>query len=128
MGNGQGGTQAILNLSSFPGGATCYWSVQTVDSAWAGSPFAVEGSFAVPSHQALRITGCSLTAAGQFQFQFTCGVGTNCTVLCSTNLALPLSNWMPVGAVTNIAAGQYQFTDPGTKTNQRQRFYLLRQP
>jgi len=35
---------------------------------------------------------------------------------------------MPVGAVTNIAAGQYQFTDPGTKTNQRQRFYLLRQP
>jgi len=74
------------------------------------------------------ITGCSLTAARQFQFRFTGAVGSTYTVLCSTNLALPLANWAPVGAVTNIAPGQYQFTDPASSTNQPQRFYRLRWP
>ncbi len=36
------------------------------------------------------ITGCCLTAAGQFQFQFTGVASANYTVLCSTNPALPL--------------------------------------
>jgi hypothetical protein len=128
MGNGQENTHAILNISSFPGGATCYWSVQSVDSAWAGSPFALEGNFAVPSHQPLTISGCSLTAAGQFQLQFTGVAGATYTVLCSTNLALPLGDWASVGTATNIAPGQYQFTDPATRTNQPKRFYLLRWP
>ena len=74
------------------------------------------------------ITGCCVTAGGQFQFQFTGAAGATYTVLCSTNLALPLINWTPVGTVTNIAPGQYQFTDPTGKTNQPERFYRLRWP
>jgi hypothetical protein len=74
------------------------------------------------------ITGCCLTAAGQLRFQFTGAASAAYTVLCSTNLALPLSSWTPAGAVTNLAPGQYQFTDPTAMTNQPRRFYLLRQP
>ena len=228
MGNTQLRTNAILDLSGrsgITGGATCYWSVQAVDPAWAGSPFAMEGSFPVPpkppiaitlpaaniaaTQAALQgsvtpsglptmawfewgltadygsftaelfpgggseavtlsnaltgltpctsyhyrvdavndlgatlgedqsfttpdvscaITNCCLTATGQFQFQFTGAAASTYTVLCSTNLALPLSNWTLAGAVTNISPGQYQFTDPAGETNRPQRFYLLRQP
>jgi hypothetical protein len=73
------------------------------------------------------ITGCSLTATGQFQFQFTGAAASTYTVLCSTNLALPLSNWTAAGAAASIAPGQYQFTDCAT-SNQPLLFYLLRQP
>ncbi len=45
MGNQQTGTNATLAL---PAG-TYYWSVQTVDAAFAGSPFTSESSFTVPS-------------------------------------------------------------------------------
>ena len=44
MGNVQFGTNASPDLSSFPGG-TYYWSVQAVDSAFAGGPFAEEQAF-----------------------------------------------------------------------------------
>ena len=225
MGNSQEGTNAILDISSLGCGQTCYWSVQAVDSSWAGSPFAVEGSFIKPLEPPIAITlpaisimatqaslqgtvnpnglptivwfewgattnydclttgsmpgggsqtllvsdpltnltgctsyhyridafndlglvlgadqsfttpdaprtitGCCVTAGGRFQFQFTGAVGAAYTVLCSTDLSLPLGSWTPVGTVTNIAPGQYQFTDPTGKTNQPQRFYLLRWP
>lgn len=45
-GNTGQGTMAILN-NLIPG-TTYYWSVQAVDSAYAGGPFAEEGSFSVP--------------------------------------------------------------------------------
>ena len=56
MGNAGEGTNAVVNISGFPGGATCYWSAQAVDSAFAGSPFAVEGSFIVPPRPPIAIT------------------------------------------------------------------------
>jgi len=81
-------------------------------------------SFTTPDARR-TITGCSLTAAGHFQFQFTGASNSTYTVLCSTNLALPLGSWTPVGSVTNLTPTQYQFTDPATKTNQPKRFYIL---
>ena len=59
MGNTQLRTIAILDLSGrsgITGGATCYWSVQAVDPAWAGSPFAMEGSFPAPPKPPIAIT------------------------------------------------------------------------
>ena len=47
------------------------------------------------------------------------------TVLCATNVALPLSQWAPVGKISETAPGQYQFTDTGA-TCQATRFYILR--
>ncbi len=48
-------------------------------------------------------------------------------MLASTNPALPLSNWTPLGGVTEVAPGQFQFTDPQA-TNTPRRFYRLRAP
>jgi len=64
---------------------------------------------------------------GDFQFAFS---NTNCatfTVLATTNMALPLSNWTVLGSVPEISPGQFQFTDPQA-TNSAQRFYRVRSP
>jgi uncharacterized repeat protein (TIGR01451 family) len=44
LGNAQHGTSAVLTPAASPG--TYYWSVQAVDTAFGGSAFASEGSFA----------------------------------------------------------------------------------
>jgi WD40 repeat protein len=62
---------------------------------------------------------------GALQFAFT-GVpnGTN-TMLTTTDLALPLSNWMELGVVPEFAPGLFLFTDPQAK-NHSQRVYRVR--
>ncbi|HUZ06256.1 MAG TPA: hypothetical protein VMV89_02075 [Candidatus Paceibacterota bacterium] len=62
-----------------------------------------------------------------FQFTFTNAPGADFTVLTSTNVALPLTNWTVLGEVMQAAPGQYQFTDPQAITN-KIRFYRVRSP
>ncbi|HEX5222611.1 MAG TPA: kelch repeat-containing protein [Verrucomicrobiae bacterium] len=64
-------------------------------------------------------------AAGAFQFSFTNNPGAGFSVLASTNLALPLSNWTIMGGVTEISSGRFQFRDPNA-TNFPRRFYQVR--
>jgi hypothetical protein len=66
-------------------------------------------------------------ANGSFQFAFTNSSGALFTVVASTNLALPLSNWTTLGGITEIAPGQFQFTDPQA-TNFARRFYRVLVP
>jgi hypothetical protein len=47
--------------------------------------------------------------------------------LTTINLALPLTNWAASGGVTEVSAGQFQFTDPHA-TNSTRRFYRARSP
>ena len=49
------------------------------------------------------------------------------TVLTTTNLLLPLTNWTVLGTVTDNPPGQFQFTDPQA-TNHPLRFYRVRSP
>lgn len=49
------------------------------------------------------------------------------TVLSSTNVALPLSNWTVAGSPTEPSPGQFRFVDPST-TNTPQQFYTVRSP
>jgi hypothetical protein len=49
------------------------------------------------------------------------------TVLATTNPALPLSNWTVLGGVTEVAPGQFQFTDPQATSSARG-FYRIRSP
>ena len=62
---------------------------------------------------------------GAFQFGFTNTSGVSFSALTTTNLALPLTNWTLLGNVTEIAHGQFQFTDPEA-LNYPQRFYRIR--
>ena len=49
------------------------------------------------------------------------------TVLTTTNLLLPLTNWTVLGTVTDNPPGQFQFSDPQA-TNHPLRFYRVRSP
>jgi hypothetical protein len=69
----------------------------------------------------MKLTG------GAFGFSFTSSRGASLSVLVSTNPALPLANWTSVGGLTEVAPGQFQFTDPQA-TNNPQRFYRVRSP
>ncbi len=64
---------------------------------------------------------------GTFQFSFTNAAGADFTALSSTNLALPLTNWLILGNILEFVPGHYQFTDLGA-TNSLQRFYRVVSP
>lgn len=64
---------------------------------------------------------------GAFQFSFANAPGSTNTVMVSTNAALPLTSWTALGGATEIAPGQFQFTDPQA-TNSSSRFYRVRSP
>ena len=118
LGNAQTGTDAVMNL---PFGRY-YWSVQAVDTSFAGSPFAVEQQFTI----APRLFQPLWPGNGPFQFSFTNPGSAVYEVLGTTNASLPVAQWSVLGLPTNSGGGLYRFTDL-LATNHTQRFYLLRQ-
>jgi hypothetical protein len=74
------------------------------------------------------LTGEAITN-GTFGFSFTNVSGAGFTVLATTNISLPLSNWSNLGPATETppGSGHYQFSDPQA-TNSAQRFYQVRSP
>jgi len=74
-----------------------------------------------------NLTGLTILGNGAFQFGFTNNQEASFTVLTTTNLTLPLTNWTVLGTLTNNGSGQYQFTDL-TATNGGQRFYRVSSP
>ena len=64
---------------------------------------------------------------GRLQLTFSNTPGAPFTVLASTNVALPVAQWIILGPPTEAPPGHYQFTDAPT-TNAPQRFYLIRSP
>ncbi len=75
----------------------------------------------------LILTGGTILANGAFQFSFTNNQGASFTVLTTTNLASPMSNWTVVGTPTNNGSGLFQFTAP-MSTNAPQLYYRVRSP
>jgi hypothetical protein len=73
------------------------------------------------------LTGPAPQGNGAFQFGFTNASGLPFTVLTSTNVMAPLSNWTELSAPIEGPAGQYHVTDPQA-TNHGQRFYRIRTP
>lgn len=141
IGNAQSGLTARFHL---PFGPVYYWSVQAVDSAFAGSSFAAEQQFggfplgdsngdgvvdqaefnSVLSNYWLTSPPDmeSVVSPNSAVFQFSLGnlESLNFQVLATTNVALPLEDWENIGP----AALRYQFSDPDA-TNFPQRFYQL---
>ena len=64
---------------------------------------------------------------GAFQFAFTGVPNRTNTMLATTDLALPLTNWTKLGVVPEFAPGLFLFTDPQA-TNHSQRVYRVRSP
>jgi len=114
LGNVQHGLTAVL--TKLPAG-TCYWSVQAVDPAFAGSPFATEGSFVVVTAPQVTTLPASdvvvagtnacvtlngtvnpggLTATAWFEWGATTAYGnlTPAFPLGDTNIALPVTHWL----------------------------------
>lgn len=73
------------------------------------------------------LTGPQKLPNGSFQFAFSNIAGAPFSVLTTTNLALPLSNWSALGSVTETSPGHFQFTD-AQATNSPQQFYRAASP
>ena len=72
-------------------------------------------------------TGAQMMGNGVVQFAFTNTPGASFTVLSTTDLSLPLSDWAVAGTATNTSPEVFQFTSQPT-TNDAQRFYGVRSP
>jgi sugar lactone lactonase YvrE len=75
---------------------------------------------------ATRLVGAGFSPNGGFQFSFTNLPGAFFTVLTTTNLTLPISQWKSLGAATERSPGQYQFFD--TAPTHGARFYEVVTP
>ena len=86
----------------------------------------------IPITQGVIVTppllgGAQILTNGLLQFAFTNNPGATFTVLSTTDLSLPLSDWTVAGAASNIGGSQFQFTvQPAT--NAGQGFYTVRSP
>jgi hypothetical protein len=73
----------------------------------------------------ILLSGPTLSSNGSLSFSFTNVPGLHFTVLSTTNVSLPLSQWTALGSVVENPAGNYTFT--GNATSQ-ERFYCVRSP
>jgi hypothetical protein len=97
------------------------WSVQAIDSAFAGSAFSTNGTFHIEQPV---FTQVGVQSDGRYLLQFT---GTNLTyhVEATTNLLdCGLSVWQRLGEATTHAPGHFEFLDLEAP-NHPQRFYRL---
>ena len=69
----------------------------------------------------------SVNSSGYFVMQFAGNTNNTYTVFSSTNLALPVSNWVTLGAPSIVSNSLYQFVDTHSVDFPR-RFYILRSP
>ena len=102
MGGIQASAHATVDMSDWPGGLTCYWSVQAIDVAWAASPFAEGGSFYGPPGDPIAITLPAVNVASN-----------QATLQGSVNpRALPTFAWFEWGTTSNYGNFTGAFT-PG---------------
>jgi hypothetical protein len=121
LGNAQA-TNSVHHLARLTPGRTYYWSVQALDTSFAGSPFAVEQPFTLGP----LLVNLIRYPGGTFEFYFTNQSALNFDVLVSTNVALPVGSWDNLGAALHLGGGYYRFTDAGA-IGQSPRYYILRE-
>jgi hypothetical protein len=85
-------------------------------------------AFAVPVFQpVIVLSNPILLQDGSFQFDFTNIPGMGFSVFRSTDLSLPLTNWTPLGPMTENPPGQFRFIDPPADLD-GPRLYRVRSP
>jgi hypothetical protein len=83
-------------------------------------------AFSVPVSP-INLTEPTMLPNGAFHFTFTNAPGVGFTAFCTTNAALPFTNWTRLGFVAEVSPGQFEFTDPQA-ANDGVRFYRVRSP
>jgi predicted nucleotidyltransferase len=110
-----------VTLTNLPRETLLYWSVQSVDGAWAGSPFAPEQIVYVGSP---RIQS-AVRAGDQLRLVLAGPVQSPCVIELSTNLV----DWADHDSVTFGPAGMTQFSERAEDSELASpRFYRLRTP
>ena len=132
--NGLVSAGATVELNPLPGLGHTPTSANSQIIPWVANFFAQEWTKKLasvvtppPAVTPPHLSGAVMLTNGGFQFSFTNVASANFTVLGTTNVSLPLSNWTPLGPATEIAPGQYQFTDAGSTSNAA-RYYRVRSP
>jgi len=74
----------------------------------------------------INVTGIQLQA-GAFQLSFSNILGGTFSVVATTDLKQPLTNWTSLGGAIESPPGTFQFTDPQA-TNLPTRFYRVSSP
>jgi alpha-tubulin suppressor-like RCC1 family protein len=81
----------------------------------------------VPTASPFKIVEPAKLSNGLFQFSFTNTPGALFTVWTSTNLAPPMSDWLPLGGVMEPSPGWFQFSD-AQAASFPERFYRVSSP
>jgi hypothetical protein len=71
-----------------------------------------------PGVAAAHLVGTNLSN-GNFQIRFVNTPGVSFTVLATTNVSVPLTNWTVLGTATESPLGQFQFIDSSAASPQR---------
>jgi hypothetical protein len=116
IGNAQ---ERLFSLLTNLSGGTYYWSVQAIDTAFAGGAFATEATFVIPP----SISTFAFQTNGQFQTSFSALAGSSYTLQASTNLL----TWTNVTTLVPTNTGAAQLVDTNTGTFTR-KYYRVRMP
>jgi len=107
-------------------GRDYYWSVQAVDTSFAGSSFAAEQQFTVA---APRIIELLMPGNGHSHFSFSNEASVIYEVLGTTNVAMPLTQRTVLGPPVSLGGGLYRtihtaFDSSESFTEDRRWIYL----
>jgi hypothetical protein len=116
IGNAQ---ERLFSLLTNLSGGKYYWSVQAIDTAFAGGAFANESTFVVPP----SISSGAYQSNAQFQITFNALATNSYTLQASTNLLL----WTNVLSIIAASNGPAQIVDGNTQSFPR-RYYRLSTP
>ncbi len=97
----------------------------TTNEAWSPQLVSTWPAAAPPMPVNIACSGVR-KLAGSFQFGFTNTPGSQFTVVSATNMQTPFAHWTPVGGVTEVSPGHFQFNDPAAGSALR--FYGVRSP
>jgi hypothetical protein len=124
IGSGTGAVAICNTLSGLLPGTLYYYLVTATNSYGAAT---TTGTNFVTLDVPRSISGLIQTAPGQFAIQFTGSSNVGYTVLETTNVSMPASNWTVLGPATLLSNSLFEFSDMQA-TNFSLRFYRLRSP
>ncbi|HWD18429.1 MAG TPA: hypothetical protein VHB20_04055 [Verrucomicrobiae bacterium] len=91
--------------------------------------FSASSSTNAPALSQVALGSIAFSSVNGLSFSFTNapGASTDFSIRVTTNLGLPLNQWLNLGHPNEVSPGNYQFAD-GDATNQAQKFYTLTSP